>query len=144
MGEAKRRKTLDPNFGTTKKTLDPNFGTTKKTNDTEFYAIFNLETEEFLAMFENCTDSFLKGWVKHPEDACKYSNLYSAINDAQTIIISDAEQFSELLQLDPKFEIVKVIKEKVFKTWYRGEQKTRYRVDTVADVFYNSSILYET
>jgi hypothetical protein len=78
MGEAKRRKQLDPNFGKIRQLKDK--------LSSEFYAIFHPINEDFLTKLEETKDVRRLMWSKHPLEAIKFASEEAATNEAHEII----------------------------------------------------------
>jgi tRNA A22 N-methylase len=88
MGEAKRRKQLDPNFGKVRQLEDK--------SPSEFYAIFHPINEEFLSKLEETEDERRIGWNKHPLEAIKFASEEEATNKAHELI-KEKERGYELI-----------------------------------------------
>ena len=88
MGEAKRRKQLDPNFGKVRQVQD------KLSSD--FYTILHPVNEDFLSKLEETEDTRLMRWSKHPLEAIKFASEEEAINKAHELL-KEKEKGYELI-----------------------------------------------
>jgi len=75
MGEAKRRKQLDPNFGKVR----------QHQPSSEFYVIFHPTNEDFLFALEETENLTRIGWNKHPSQAIKFSSEEEAASKAHEL-----------------------------------------------------------
>jgi hypothetical protein len=102
MGEAKRRKQLDPNFGKVRQVQD------KLSSD--FYTILHPVNEDFLSKLEETEDTRLMRWSKHPLEAIKFASEEEAINKAHELL-KEKEKGYELIicQVNKIGEQLKVV-----------------------------------
>ncbi len=70
MGEAKRRKLLDPEFGQKR------------------FVVFNPTKDDYLAMEDSSMDLIRTAWCPHPQDAMKFITVNAALAKARELAAS--------------------------------------------------------